>query len=153
MPPDWIIAESLFTFQVPYTCTTTCFRNIGHTSEQRRLEKRERDPSQTEQNHTSRWSVSLNRQGNPWNPGACGGGGGRRERWPMPLPPRTAGVTGRARTGRRRRRVSFNAYGFWLPVWSSVRVWFFSRTFLEKKISHAWSTKYSLFAKTFQECV
>ena len=84
------------------------------------MEKRERDPSQTEQNHTSRWSVSLNRQGNPWNPGACGGGGGRRERWPMPLPPRTAGVTGRARTGHRRRRVSFNAYGFWLPVWSSI---------------------------------
>jgi len=85
-----------------------------------RERERERDPSQTEQNHTSRWSVSLNRQGNPWNPGACGGGGGRRERWPMPLPPRTAGVTGRARTGRRRGRVSFNAYGFWLPVWSSI---------------------------------
>ena len=30
------------------------------------------------------------------------------------------------------------------------RVWYFSRTFLEKRISHAWSTKCSLFAKPFQ---
>jgi len=64
MPPDWIIAESLFTFQVPYTCTTTCFRNIGHTSEQRRSEKRE---IQVKPNRTilvggqSRWTGKATR--------------------------------------------------------------------------------------------